>query len=174
MFGLNLIRKMFKAAIMRWASVVLIVASISVAQAQNGPTGADGGRSLPRSPQAIATMWQEVLHFHSATDFCGLKDWHVRQGYRTLRQKLDQQYPLDFDTAQQIRTAAVSAVESQIVGRGYNNFTAYCANEGQRAARFFIDAWSADQSSRVNDLSDVVEVAEMAAVAQVEPTGSLF
>ena len=87
-------------------------------------------------------VWNKLLYRITVVDFCGELTWHVREGYRIDRSLLQERQPISIADAAALRNNAISLVESQTNGNGVQDYSFWCAGQGESAANYFRSVWS--------------------------------
>ncbi len=113
------------------------------AGAQEPPVAADG----PEFEETALSMlhdpeWHQLLYRITVVDFCGQQTWHVREGYRINRNRLQADQPISIARAAEIRSEAISLVERQMNQDGVQNYAYWCSVRGGAAASHFRSVWS--------------------------------
>ena len=86
--------------------------------------------------------WHQLLYRITVVDFCGQQTWHVREGYRINRNRLQAERPISIARAAEIRSEAISLVERQMNQGGVQNYAYWCSVRGGAAASHFRSVWS--------------------------------
>ena len=86
--------------------------------------------------------WYQLLYRITVVDFCGQQTWHVREGYRSNRNRLQAERPISIARAAEIRSEAISLVERQMNQGGVQNYAYWCSVRGGAAASHFRSVWS--------------------------------
>ena len=86
--------------------------------------------------------WHQLRYRITVVDFCGQQTWHVREGYRINRNRLQADQPISIARAAEIRSEAISLVERQMNQDGVQNYAYWCSVQGGAAASHFRSVWS--------------------------------
>ena len=78
--------------------------------------------------------WNMLLYRITVVDFCGELTWHVREGYRIDRNNLQVQQPISISDAANLRNRAINLVEEQMNLDGVQDYSVWCAGQGEAAA----------------------------------------
>jgi hypothetical protein len=140
-----------KLALGVFAFVALLMAVTLVGLLWNSP----GAQKQEASPPPVITRanfdavfddlphadWQKLLYRITVVDFCGQLSWHVREGYRLDRNRLQARMPLSIADAAALRNQAIAMVEAQMNLGGAQDYALWCAGQGEAAAEHFRTAW---------------------------------
>ena len=85
--------------------------------------------------------WNKLLYRITVVDFCGELTWHVREGYRLDRYRLQEQEPISIADAATLRNEAIALVEAQMNQNGVQDYSFWCAGQGESAAHYFRSVW---------------------------------
>ncbi|MGB1157639.1 MAG: hypothetical protein ACPG42_12540 [Alphaproteobacteria bacterium] len=85
--------------------------------------------------------WHKLLYRITVVDFCGELTWHVREGYRIDRNNLQVQQPISISDAANLRNRAINLVEEQMNLDGVQDYSVWCAGQGEAAADYFRNVW---------------------------------
>ena len=90
--------------------------------------------------------WNKLLYRITVVDFCGELTWHVREGYRLDRYLLQEQEPISIADAANLRNEAIALVETQMNLNGVQDYSFWCAGQGESAANYFRSVWQLNVS----------------------------
>ncbi|MDG1416087.1 MAG: hypothetical protein P8R39_12100, partial [Alphaproteobacteria bacterium] len=91
--------------------------------------------------------WNKLLYRITVVDFCGELTWHVREGYRIDRNQLQERQPISIGDAADLRHEAIALVEGQMNRNGVQDYSFWCAGQGQSAANYFRSVWNQHASA---------------------------
>ena len=91
--------------------------------------------------------WNKLLYRITVVDFCGELTWHVREGYRIDRNQLQERQPISIGDAADLRHEAIALVEGQMHLDGVQDYSFWCAGQGQSAANYFRSVWNQHASA---------------------------
>lgn len=153
---MNLVRRNWTQDLTLALSVFAVVALVTGVTVVGLQWGNQAAQAAVEPPAVVITeenmdayfsesdrpAWNKLLYRITVVDFCGNLTWHVREGYRIDRQQLKQSDPISIADAATLRNRAITLVESQINGNGAQDYSFWCAGQGEAAANYFRSVWS--------------------------------
>jgi len=158
---MNLVRRSWTQDLTLALSVFAVVAlltGVTLVGLQWGNQIADASADEPALTITDANMddyfdqferpsWNKLLYRITVVDFCGELTWHVREGYRLDRYALQEREPISIADAAELRNEAIALVEAQMNRNGVQDYSFWCAGQGESAANYFRSVWQLDAAN---------------------------
>ena len=158
---MNLVRRSWTQDLTLALSVFAVVAlltGVTLVGLQWGNQTADAAADEPAMAITDANMddyfdqferpaWNKLLYRITVVDFCGELTWHVREGYRLDRYALQEREPISIAGAAELLNEAIALVEAQMNRNGVQDYSLWCAGQGESAANYFRSVWQLDAAN---------------------------